>query len=167
MPRLRAAAALAAFALAGCHPVEDGARPGPPQAGPQAAPDRHVLIAISLGPNGARVLASRIVEGPLPVDRAPADDPWAYRVEGAGGEVLFEGRMRAAGVLRGEWPGPGGKLEGVRVEIPNDVVTVRTPLDARAARLKVMAVRRSQAGEAKPGGGPEVVADVPFPEVPR
>jgi hypothetical protein len=106
---------------------------------PDEAPPRHVLLTLELSPAGMRVLESRNVDAPMPIDRSPERAPWRVRVEDASGGTLWVGAVEAAGVLRGEFAGPDGSIEGVHLATERAVLPVRIPNLAGAKTIRLFA----------------------------
>ncbi len=106
---------------------------------PDEAPPRHVLLTVEVGPAGMRVLESRNVDAPMPIDRSPERAPWRVRVEDASGGTLWVGAVEGAGVLRGEFAGPDGSIESVHVTPEQAVLPVRIPILAGAKTIRLFA----------------------------
>lgn len=121
---------------------------------PAEAPPRHVLLTLELSSTGLRVLESRTVDVPMPIDRSPERAPWRVRVEDASGDTLWVGAVEAAGVLRGEFAGPDGSIEGVHLAREPAVFPVRIPVLAGVKTIRLFARPESVPGGAGGRGAP-------------
>ena len=121
---------------------------------PAEAPPRHVLLTIEIGSAGMKVLGSTAVDAPLPIDRTPERAPWRIRVEDASGGTLYVGAVEAAGVLRGEFAGPGGKIEAVHLAKDPAVLPVRIPALPGAKTLRLFAKPESVPDDARAKSAP-------------
>ncbi len=135
---------------------------------PAEAPPRHVLLTLEVSSAGMRVLESRTVEVPMPIDRAPERAPWRIRVEDASGGTLYVGAVEAAGVLRGEFAGPDGSIESVHLTREPAVLPVRVPVLAGAKTIRLFARPESVSGDARAKGVPPgemfELGHAPYPE---
>lgn len=152
--------ALAAVVFGACHSssgptrgLEDGgAPPAPgerpalpprvvplPSQAPVAEEERHVLVDLAYSGEGLRLLGASEVPLPLPRFRGGSRGAWRVVVEDAAGEPLYETRLDPPNLIRGEFEGTDGRIEGVRVLRPEATFAVRLPLLKAARRIRVYA----------------------------
>lgn len=111
-------------------------RESPP---PEDPASRHELLTVELAPEGLRVLDRRTVEMPLPRLRGEPVGSWQVVVESAEGKTVFSTRIPPPNVLRGEFAGPDGEIEGVHLEREHAAFPLRTPVLPEDARLRLFA----------------------------
>ncbi len=137
---------------------------------PAEAPPRHVLLTLEVSSAGVRVLESRTVDAPMPIDRSPERAPWRVRIEDASGGTLWIGAVEAAGVLRGELVGPDGSIESVHLASEPAVLPVRVPILAGAKTIRLFARPESVSGDVRAKGVPPgemfELGHAPYPETP-
>lgn len=167
-PPLAAWAAVACLATVGCARPDtlerstamlSAARPAPlVAAGAVDRTDRHLLVTLRLTGAALEVLDAREVDMPLPLDRAPGDEPWRVLVEDTGGAALYVAQLPAAEVLRAEFARPDGAIERARTPPRDSVFALRMPLLRGAAALTLYGRSSSlrpehpRRAEASPGG---------------
>lgn len=138
----------------------------PPAPTAQPVPQRHLVVAISMEASGAKVIARRLVERPMQIDRAPSRGAWQVELTDVEGNVLHASSVQPVGVIRGEFEGPDGKLVHHQVPDPHPVLTVRVPLLSKVASLRVRDVSEvwDAQGKTLPRDPPTVV-ELPWSEV--
>lgn len=143
----------------------------PPPAPTQGAtsrpvPQRHLVVAISMEASGTQVIARRMVERPMQIDRAPSKDAWRVELTDVDGNVLHASSVQPVGIIRGEFEGPDGKLVHHQVRDPHPVLTVRVPVLPEVASLRVRDVSEvwDAQGKILPRDPPTVL-ELPWSEV--
>lgn len=104
---------------------------------PKVTERQHAMVVVEMGPDGARIEYARVVDMPLPKAR---EGSWALELVDAGGKVLYAATLPEQGVLRGEFH--GDTSENVHLRLESIVVTLRLPIEPKAARVRVLAPAR-------------------------
>lgn len=128
---------------------DDGAPPRPPlQAGQweeRQGEHRHLLLRYS--PQGVTLVESEKLNLPLPRTRVAPTGPWRLVVEGEDGAVLYETRLDAPNLVRGEFADEEGNLKSVAILRDETTFAVRLPTLPEAARIRVYARADTLGGE--------------------
>ncbi len=125
-------------------------QPSSPATPAAAESPKHLMMVVEVEPDLHKLtpLDSRNVDLPLPKRRIPVKGPWRAEVLGNDGTVLYAVEMPDGSQVRSEGVGPDGQLQGVHVRKPKTAVTLRLPLLAHAASIRLVDTSALQSGGA-------------------
>jgi hypothetical protein len=132
-------------------PSKQPASPAATVAPAVANDHQHLLLVVEVEPDAhhATLLDSHFVDLPLPTRRMPESGPWRVEVLSSSGAVLYAAELPDAGALRGEFAGKDGQMESVNARKAKTALSVRLPILADAATVRII---DTSPANAPPGG---------------